>query len=245
MAGSCPAFVAVQRRCRQPLRWLLACYSYGSMDPWPSARLAAFVLLVSGGAAAQILDVTPSVPPARYWDKPFEPLRPAGKAKYHYGRRTFGPWGLFTTTYAAGIDQWQDDPAEWRQGFDGYGLRVANRIGTRLVRRSVRLGFELLRHEDPRFFRSGRTGFWARTKQVLLMQSLYVKTDDGGQTIAVGRIAGAMAAAQIAQAWQPDSRDGFGHNLRRGGWVLAGDAGARMLREFWPDIKRGLGRIGR
>jgi hypothetical protein len=190
---------------------------------------------------AQVIEVPPPAPvrgqPALFWNQPFVPMSLNDRLQYHYVTKIVGPWGLFTATYSAAIDQMQADPAEWNHGFDGYSQRFAARLGTRLVRRTIRLGIEQLTHEDPRFFRSGETGVLNRTKNVL-RQTVQVRTDSGGTTFPYGRVIGAFAAAQISQAWYPESRGGFGRNLQRGAFVLAGDVGTRMLREFWPEIKR-------
>jgi hypothetical protein len=192
-------------------------------------------------AAGQVIELPPppalQLEPARVWDQPFRPMSLSEKLQYHYIEKMVGPWGLFTTSYSSAIDQMQVDPVEWRYGGGAYSQRFAARMGTRLVRRTIRLGVEQFSHEDPRFFRSGKSGFLPRTKNVLL-QTVRVRKEDGGTTFPYGRVIGAFAGAQISQAWYPESRGGFGANLQRGAFVLVGDIGTRMLREFWPDIRR-------
>ncbi len=207
-------------------------------------RQAHFVwLLLAAPAFGQILIEPP--PPRAFeprplaWNETYTPLTFSERAKYHYVYKMVGPWGLFTTGYGAAIDQWQNDPTEWAGGAGAYSRRVAARAGTRIVRRSIRLGIEQFTHEDPRFFRSGERGFKNRAKNVLL-QTVQVRKDDGGTTFPYGRVIGAFAAAQMSQAWYPGSRDGFGSNLQRGGMVLVGDLGTRMLREFWPEVRRAI-----
>ena len=194
-------------------------------------------------ASGQVIELPP--PPAlqlqapRVWDQPFLPMSFSEKVQYHYVEKMVGPWGLFTASYGAAIDQMQVDPVEWRHGGDAFSQRFAARMTTRLVRRTIRLGIEQFSHEDPRFFRSGERGFLPRAKNVLL-QTVRVRKEDGGTTFPYGRVIGAFATAQISQGWYPESRRGFGANLERGAFVLAGDIGTRMLREFWPDIRRVL-----
>jgi hypothetical protein len=185
---------------------------------------------------AQIAVTNPNVRPRLVWDQPFDPLSPGEKVTYQI-KRTFGPRGLVLAGFSAGIDQWQGDPEEWQQGLRGYGERYASRMGTRVTRRGIRTGIGILRGEDERFFRSGQTGFWRRTKNVLL-QTVRVRTDDGGTTVPIGRWAGAFGGSWAASAWEPASRSGFRNGLERGAGVLAGDVSLQFLREFWPDIRR-------
>jgi hypothetical protein len=206
-------------------------------------RIQFWLLLSAVSASGQVIELPP--PPAlRFqpplvWDQTYRPMSLSEKLQYHYIQKMVGPWGLFTASYATAMDQMQVDPVEWAHGGDGLGQRFAARLGTRLVRRSIRLGIEQFSHEDPRFFRSGKTGFLPRAKSVLL-QTVQVRKEDGGTTFPYGRVIGAFAAAQISQAWYPESRRGFAANMQRGAFVLLGDVGTRMLREFWPDIWRTL-----
>jgi hypothetical protein len=177
--------------------------------------------------------------PPRVWDQPFVPMSFSERVNYHYVEKMVGPWGLFTASYGTVLDQMQVDPVEWRHGGDGFSQRFAARMTTRLVRRSIRLGIEQFSHEDPRFFRSGKRGFLPRAKNVLI-QTVRVRKDDGGTTFPYGRVIGAFATAQLSHAWYPQSRHGFVDNLQRGAFVLLGDVGTRMLREFWPEIRRTL-----
>src|SRR5688572_26431935 len=173
------------------------------------------------------------------WSESFAPLTTEERVRYHYVNRLVGPWSLMTAGYASAMDASQDDPLEWDGRGDAYARRFSARIATRFVRNSIRLGIESFTHEDPRFFRSGETGFRQRTK-IVLLQSVRARKEGGGTTFAYGRVIGAFAAAQISQLWYPGSRDGFRENLQRGGMVLVADLGTRMLREFWPEVRRAL-----
>jgi len=95
--------------------------------------------------------------------------------------------------------------------------------------------------QDPRYFRSNQTAAAARTRHALL-SVFRGRTDRGRSTVAVWRLGSAYGAAFLADAWQPPSRAGPGHALLRGTITLAADAGWCVFAEFWPDIKRALGR---
>lgn len=176
----------------------------------------------------------PLLPAARYWNQPFEPLTVRQKFKLQL-LNAVGPWALVRSAAFAGLDHSQNDPFEWGQGWGPYGRRWASRAGTTAIRRMVQFGVNAVRHEDPRFFRSGETGVWPRIRNQL-KQTVIVRTDDGGQTIAAGRLTGAFSGSLAAKFWQPESRDGLMESFARGGMVVATDIPIRVLREFWPEI---------
>jgi hypothetical protein len=62
--------------------------------------------------------------------------------------------------------------------------------------------------------------------------------DDGSTSVAVGRLAGFTGANLASAYWHPSNPTPWKHTLSNTGVNLAGDVGMRMIREFWPDIKR-------
>jgi hypothetical protein len=182
------------------------------------------------------ISTLPGLPPGFVWNEPYEPTDFAYKTAYHV-RRLIGPWGIGQTLAGSAWDQWTNDPEEWGQGWDAYAQRFGSRVAVRSVRRGIHLLVGGVRGEHPHYFRSGERRFWARVKNQLF-QTVVVRTDDGGTTFAAGRWTAAYGAAAISQAWMPDSKEGAGRVFRKGSLVIAGDLGTRMLREFWPDIKR-------
>lgn len=220
------------------------------MKIYPAALPLILITLFPGAAAIQAqereLDIPrasipiPGIRPSHVWTEPFQPMTNKEKVRVEL-LSAFGPVSMGTALASAALDHRQTDPEEWGQGWGPFGQRFGSRMGTRLIRRGIRHGLSVIRDEDPRFFRSGAQGFWPRF-QNQLKQTAVVRTDSGGTTFAAGRIVGAMAAAQISQVWTPPSRDGVGVNMARGGMVLLTDLGVRTLREFWPEIRRKIGR---
>ena len=106
-----------------------------------------------------------------------------------------------------------------------------------VTRRSMQFAIGAARGEDPRFYRSGREGFWGRTTFVL-SRTVVVQMDNGTTSLAVGKLAGLAGGNVISSYTQPDNPTVWKHTLSSTGVNLAGDIGIRMLREFWPDITR-------
>jgi hypothetical protein len=149
-----------------------------------------------------------------------------------YVRETFGPKSVATTVAHVEVD-------ELRGGSRATGF--ASRLGAGLAQHAIRgtllHGTAALLHEDNRYRRAGEHGFWRRTKHVLT-SSLLARHDNGRRRLSVSRLTSAGGAAFLARAWAPRAVAG----ASTFGVTIAADVGANMFREFWPDLKRALGR---
>ena len=191
------------------------------------ALLGCFALAASGqnSAAPSYLIATPSSVP--------------DSNLHYYIKQTFGPAAYLGSGITAGWNQWRNSPPEWEQGGDGFERRLASAYARRVVRNSIDLGVASLRGEVLRYDHCECSGFWPRTGHAV--KSTFVRrTEDGGQTFAVGRFAGAYGSGFLANTWYPDSRNDFRHGLARGSPRLGIELGKNVFREFWPDIKHKL-----
>jgi hypothetical protein len=133
---------------------------------------------------------------------------------------------LVLTTSIRGLDEGRS-----------YGETFAARYAEQVTRRTVQFGIGALRGEDPRFRRSGKEGFWARTGFVL-SRTVITDMDNGGTSIAAGKLVGSFAGNTLSSYWRPSRADPLMNGLTGTGINLGSDVGMRMLREFWPDLKR-------
>jgi hypothetical protein len=156
-------------------------------------------------------------------------------------RNTFGPRALGNRMLAASIDQWRDHPTEWESGVDGFSTRFASRMGRLAVRNSVRLATDVAFGIDPRYDRCDCAGFLKRTghawKRVIVSRS-----DSGGEMPALSNFTGAYVAPMITYTWYPDRLNTWDRKLQSGTLNLGMRGLSNMLREFWPDVKRGFRR---
>jgi hypothetical protein len=170
----------------------------------------------------------------------FTPLTPQGKFDF-YLRKTFGLVAIGRSLSLAGINQWRDDPTEWGQGMEGYGRRFASKFGHHTIRRTIQLGAGIWLREDPRYFRSERTGFGPRTSHAVT--SVFItRKDDGGSRFAYSRLIAVFGAALISRTWQPEDSRTVKNGLTNGAISLGWDVGNKVFEEFWPDIRRRLRR---
>jgi hypothetical protein len=138
---------------------------------------------------------------------------------------------------AAGIAQAKGTPKEWGGGADGYGDRLGNAYAQHVIHDTLQYGFSAVLHEDNRYFVSGETGFFRRTKYAIV-STLLARHDNGNRSISFSRIGSAAGAGFISRAWQPPSTTSAGDGAVTFGITMGTDIGFNVLREFWPDLKR-------
>ena len=163
-----------------------------------------------------------------------------GKLRFH-AKSSYGPGAWAGFAAAAGLLQKTDSPKEWGQGGAAYGERFASVAGTTAIHGVLAFGLDTALHQDPRYHRSGSTGFWRRSAHAL-RGTILTRTDAGGETFSTWRIGSAYGSAFLSNPWYPERLDTAHHALLLGsvtmGLGLAGNLGA----EFWPDIRKKLHR---
>jgi hypothetical protein len=103
-------------------------------------------------------------------------------------------------------------------------------------------GLDSALRQDPRYFRSGGTGFWRRAGHAL-RGTILTRTDSGAETFSTWRIGSAYGAAYLSNQWYPDRLNTVRLDLIQGSVTLGFDLVGNLGSEFWPDIKRkALGR---
>ncbi len=139
----------------------------------------------------------------------------------------------------AGLAQLTDEHPDFGQGLKGFAHRYATAYADQAVGNYMTEGIlPILFHEDPRYFRRGKTrgGVWSRTGYAAT-RIFVTKTDKGATSINFAELVGNGFAAAVGNAYYPEERS-VGQNLSRWGQALATDAISQILKEFWPDIKQ-------
>jgi hypothetical protein len=144
---------------------------------------------------------------------------------------------VFRAAASAGIAQASLTPKEWGGGAEGYGFRMGNAFAQHVIRDTIQYGIAARLHEDNRYFVSGETGFFRRTKYAL-KSTFFARHDNGSQSFSFSRIGGAASTAFISRAWQPPSKTTAGDGAVVFGFSMMTDVGFNVFREFWPDMKR-------
>jgi hypothetical protein len=148
---------------------------------------------------------------------------------------TAGPVPLIGEAAAAGIAQWANRPHEWGQGWNAYGRRYGAFLAYNGVRQTISYGTAVIFHEDARYFASGKSGVWPRTKHALV-STFTARHPDGRTTFSISSVAGVIGAASIQSVWGPPSWQGAGNIAETAGISFATTAGFNVVREFLSDI---------
>jgi len=168
----------------------------------------------------------------------FRPLTLKQRAQ-NYAETMVNPFGFIKAGLSAGIDQWNDKPVEWEQGASGYGKRLANLLGQYSIQRTVTFGLGSVLHEDNRYFNSGKTGFWPRTRYAVA-SGILARHDDGSRHVSISQLGGVAAGAFLSRTWQPQSENSAGAGAVSFGITMAGNMGFGIVKEFLPDIERAV-----
>lgn len=171
------------------------------------------------------------IPPGAY-----EPLTPREKAARAL-RNSIGAGAMVNRLVLAGINQGMDHPEEWPGGMEGYGMRFGSRVGRLWVRNAIELGSDLVFQTESRYDRCNCAGFLARSGHAWKRVLVALK-DDGAETVAISRLAGAYVTPMLTDQWNPSRLNTWEHKLNSGSQFLLWRGATNMLREFWPEISR-------
>jgi hypothetical protein len=102
--------------------------------------------------------------------------------------------------------------------------------------------FPTLTHEDPRYYTFGKNGFFRRTSYAVT-RVVITKNDRGNNEFNLSEIGGNASEAAISNLYYPSDERGFGKTAKNFATQTVITAGANVLKEFWPDIRKNVFRI--
>jgi hypothetical protein len=152
---------------------------------------------------------------------------------------TVGPHSIATGVFMASWNTAWNLPPEWGASWSGFGKRFAAGEAQGAISNTVEAGLGAAWGEDPRYFRSGRGGIWARTGYAA--EGVFMaRRRDGRLSPAWARYVGAIGSNLVANTWLPESDRTALDNLRRIGNGFLGRFVGNLWMEFWPDVRRRL-----
>jgi len=197
-------------------------------------RLIAISLFLAGAAMgqSQLCDVRLA--------EDFVPMSRTERAA-NYEKQIAGPQAFFETAVQAGVYQGVNRPREYGQGTEGYALRMGSLYGQRVIGQTFENGLALWRHEDNRYFASGKRNVAARIAYAA-ESALLARHDDGGRSVSVSAIGGTAIGAFVSRTWAPRSTTSLADGAVEFGISMGLRFGFNLAREFSPRV---LGRIWR
>jgi len=185
-------------------------------------------------------DLAPAVEAIATVNAPQRPPALDGKQRMQeYLKSLVRPSAIFSNVLIAGFEEARNFPQEWHRTEGGFGKRLGSQYAQYFLDNTIELGFSALHHEDNRYLRVGDgTNFFRRFGNVV-KSTVVVSSSRGGQTIALGQIAGAYGSWAIAsQVWEPPSEQRISRVFLWGSVNLAVKGGRNLIHEFGPDLRK-------
>jgi hypothetical protein len=186
----------------------------------------------------RVLGVFPNFYTSYVWNA--EPMTPKQKFQLAW-RSAIDPVTFLTTGAIAGIQQWQNDFADYGQGASGYAKRYGANYADGFT--GVMIGGAILPsilHQDPRYFYKG-TGSIRSRALYALSTVVICRGDNGRWQPNYSNVLGTLAAGGISNAYYPANDRGFQLTIENSLIGLASGGGTALLQEFLiRKISRGV-----
>jgi hypothetical protein len=160
-------------------------------------------------------------------------IRPTEKTRLrNYVFDAFGPYPIVGATLAAGINQADNTPPEWKQGFEGYGKRVGSDFGIAAVTTTTRYALAQAFREDTLYYRCECKGVFPRLNHAVISTFTGRRGEDGHRAFSFSALVAPYAGTVTAvYGWYPgryNAKDAF----RMGNYSLLGYAAGNVALEF-------------
>lgn len=180
----------------------------------------------SRGSAGTVATTTPEHPDLRY-------IRPTTKMKLHsYFFDAVGPYPIVGAALAAGINQADNTPPEWKQGAAGYGKRFGSDFGIAAVTTTTRYALARALGEDTLYYRCECKGVFPRLRHAVISTFTARRGEDGHRVFSFPALVAPYAGTVTAvYGWYP-GRYGAQDAFRMGNYSLLGYVGGNVALEF-------------
>ena len=135
------------------------------------------------------------------------------------------------------LDQASGTPAPWGGGVEGYGRRLASRLGEAILQGTVQAPLAAALHEDVRYISSSQHGFGRRALHAVIF-SFLTYDSHGHPTPNLANFAGYYVSAAVAASWLPGQHYGAGDTLSTASEQVVLAVPINLLQEFWPEVRR-------
>jgi hypothetical protein len=147
------------------------------------------------------------------------------------------PVGWVPAVFSSGWEQLMNGDPKYGHNSTAYGERVGAAV---LRESSMRFFsdslFPTLTHEDPRYYRKAYGG--VKTRGDYAIEQVFVKRrDDGIRGFNYSDTLGRLAASALTLTYYPAPSANGRVVMQTWAVSLAGDAGANLFLEFWPDVR--------
>jgi hypothetical protein len=199
----------------------------------------AVMAVLSRSANGQLVadSVTPSSPAVSVSQAAFLPqvtyVRPTQKMRLRgYLFDAFGPYPIVGAALAAGINQGENTPPEWKQGAEAYGKRFGSDFGIAGITTTTRYALASAFREDTLYYRCQCKGVLPRLSHAIISTFSARRGDNGHRVFSMAALVAPYAGTMTAvYGWYPD-RYSAKDALRMGNYSLLGYVGGNIALEF-------------
>ena len=157
---------------------------------------------------------------------------PAGHEDVRYLCQ-FGPYPIVGATIAAGINQADDAPPEWKQGAAGYSKRFGSAFGIAVVSTTTRFALAKAFRQDALYYRCQCKGVFPRLSHAVISTFTARRGDDGHRVFSLPALVAPYAGTMTAvYGWYP-GRYGAKDAFRMGNYSMLGYIGGNIALEFF------------
>jgi len=160
-------------------------------------------------------------------------VRPTQKTKIrNFAFDAFGPYPIVGAAFAAGINQADSTPPEWKQGAEGYAKRFGSNFAIAAVTTTTRYALAEAFKEDTLYYRCECKGVFPRLGHAVISTFTARRGEDGHRVFSFPSLVAPYAGTMTAvYAWYPGRYDAM-DALRMGNYSLLGYVGANVALEF-------------
>ena len=158
-------------------------------------------------------------------------------------RGSFDPIEIPWYAFVSGIGQAQNSEPAYGQGAEAYGKRFATSFADGTIENFM-TGAILpsILHQDPRFYEKGTGPFWHRTGYAV-SRIFVTRSDSGKAQFNFSEIVGSAISAGISTyAYHPQDDRKVPNACSVWATQVGYDTITIVVKEFWPDIRRKLGK---
>jgi hypothetical protein len=138
----------------------------------------------------------------------------------------------------AGIDQAENSPKSWGQGWGAYGKRLGATFADNSISTYMTTAiFPSMLKEDPRYYRKAE-GTTSKRIMYSLGRLFVTRTDAGGTRFNASEAIGNSVATGLSNFYHAREDRTVSRNFETLGMLYMWDGLSNELKEFWPDIKR-------
>jgi hypothetical protein len=158
-----------------------------------------------------------------------------------FATATVGPASTMGGLISAGYGVLTHEPPEYPPNTKGFGQRFGMRLSGVATGNAINASLGALWGEDPRYARHGGPEFGGRVKRIV-GHTIVTRYSDGGTRFAWARLAGNVGNNLLSNLWRVESEVGVRPTVERISFGFMGQMAGNAFAEFWPDVKRKIGR---